>query len=96
MRYTGLVGEFKWWGFFASLALCLGSALLLFNRVSYVKDTTQEVAKAANQSLELEVKAMQATVDRLEQRISVVEQKVPSQGSREGEATQKRVPAPKK
>lgn len=76
MRYAGLVGEFKWWGFAISLTICIAFALLIFTRFDYVKDMGVDPGKVAAQQAQQtasDMKQMQENILKLEQRISQVE-----------------------
>jgi len=75
MRYTGLMGEFKWWGFAIALVMCIGFALFVFTRFSYVKDANPDEAKAA-QNAAAEIQILHAEIKALDSRLAMAECKI--------------------
>jgi len=70
MKYSGLLGEFKWWGFVISLICCLGFALLLFTRFDYIKQDDNDAGKAVIQTLTNQVNSLQASIQSINHQLA--------------------------
>jgi len=71
VKYTGILGEFRWWGFVISVGLCLGFALFLFTRFQYVKEDAAQQDQAEIVTLKNQVSDLHVSTQSIEKRLAV-------------------------
>jgi len=83
VRYKGKIGEFKVAGFILSMGLCLGFALFIYSRLTFVTVPPQQEVKTVDEGLkkieklEMQVSDLKAKLCELQKQLPPVQKPFP-------------------
>ena len=76
MKYKGQVGEFKWWGFAISIAVCISIALGIYFEFSFIAEPPKDDLKAIVETALKAAKQSDSEARLLNQRLISLEERV--------------------